>query len=166
DLPPLTPGDLPDETLYLLDGTAMMFRAFYGRGAGGYLAADGATEVGAVRAMGVELARFVTDVRPRYLAMAFDVGRDSTFRRAIFADYKAQRAAHPQGLLMQMPLAKAMVTALGCRYFELEGYEADDVMATLSRWGRAAGLNIAVVSDDKDMCQLAADRVHIVTPGR
>jgi 5'-3' exonuclease len=67
-----------------------------------YLAADGATEVGAVRAMGVWLARFLRDVSPRYVAVAFDVDRSSTFRRKLMPEYKAQRPPYPQDLLLQV----------------------------------------------------------------
>lgn len=66
----------------------------------------------------------------------------------------------------QMPLAKALVEALGCQTFCLEGFEADDVMATLTRWARSAGLGVVVCSSDKDMCQLVRDRVHIMLPRR
>lgn len=162
--PPLTHEQLPDESIYILDGTSMLFRAFYGRGAGGYLAADGATEVGAVLAMGIEFAQFINEVNPRYVAMAFDVGRDTTFRREIFPPYKAHRKPHPVDITLQMPLAKALAEALGCRTLSLEGFEADDVMATLTRWARSVGLGVVVCSSDKDMCQLVRDRVHVMLP--
>ncbi|CAN0548903.1 unnamed protein product, partial [Ectocarpus sp. 12 AP-2014] len=133
DPPPLTHDQLPEESFYLLDGTSMLFRAFYGRGAGGYLASNGATEVGAVLAMGIEFAQFINEVKPRYVAMAFDVGRETTFRRKLYPQYKAQRKPVPLDLTLQIPLAKALSEALGCRTFDMEGYEADDVMATLAR---------------------------------
>lgn len=56
--------------------------------------------------------------------------------------------------------------ALGCRTFALEGFEADDVMATLARWARSVGLGVVVCSSDKDMCQLVRDRVHVMQSGR
>ncbi|CAM9254428.1 unnamed protein product, partial [Sphacelaria rigidula] len=96
--------------------------------------------------------------------MAFDVGRDTTFRREIFPPYKAHRKPHPYDLTLQMPLAKALAEALGCQTFSLEGFEADDVMATLTRWARSAGLGVVVCSSDKDMCQLVRDRVHVMLP--
>ncbi|CAN0210062.1 unnamed protein product [Ectocarpus sp. 4 AP-2014] len=177
DPSPLTHDQLPEESIYLLDGTSMLFRAFYGRGAGGYLASNGATEVGAVLAMGIEFAQFINEVKPRYVAMAFDVGRETTFRRKLYPQYKAQRKPVPLDLTLQIPLAKALSEALGCRTFEMEGYEADDVMATLARqdaragawlgwWGRSVGLGVVVCSSDKDMCQLVRDRVHVMQPRR
>lgn len=65
-----------------------------------------------------------------------------------------------------MPLAKALAEALGCRTLSLEGFEADDVMATLTRWARSVGLGVVVCSSDKDMCQLVRDRVHVMLPRR
>lgn len=65
-----------------------------------------------------------------------------------------------------MPLARALAEALGCRTFALEGYEADDIIATLARWARSAGLGVVVCSGDKDMCQLVRDRVHVMQPKR
>ncbi|CAN0301290.1 unnamed protein product, partial [Discosporangium mesarthrocarpum] len=164
--PTLTHEEIPDETVYLLDGTSMLYRAFYAPSASGYLAADGATEVGALLAMGIEFARFINEVNPRYLAMAFDVDRDTTFRRDMFPPYKAQRVPHPEDLKLQVPLAKAMAEALGCRTFEMEGFEADDVIATLTRWGRSVGLGVVVCSVDKDMWQLVRERVHVMGPRR
>eukprot|EP00752_Nemacystus_decipiens_P009700 g8663.t1 len=161
---PLTHQQLPDESIYILDGTSMLFRAFYGRGAGGYLGSNGATEVGAVLAMGIEFAQFINEVKPRYIAMAFDVGRDTTFRRKLYPAYKAHRKPVPVDLNLQIPLAKALSEALGCRTFSMEGYEADDIMATLARWGRSVGLGVVVCSSDKDMCQLVRDRVHVMQP--
>ncbi|CAM9949243.1 unnamed protein product, partial [Hapterophycus canaliculatus] len=96
--------------------------------------------------------------------MAFDVGRETTFRRKLFPEYKAQRKPVPVELGLQIPLAKALSEALGCRTFAMEGFEADDVMATLARWGRSAGLGVVVCSCDKDMCQLVRDRVHVMQP--
>eukprot|EP00903_Cladosiphon_okamuranus_P014557 g13503.t1 len=158
------PTLLPEESIYILDGTSMLFRAFYGRGAGGYLASNGVTEVGAVLAMGIEFAQFINEVKPRYVAMAFDVKRETTFRRELYPEYKAHRKPVPVDLNHQIPLAKALSEALGCRTFSMEGYEADDVMATLARWGRSAGLGVVVCSSDKDMCQLVRDRVHVMQP--
>lgn len=68
--------------------------------------------------------------------------------------------------LPQMPLAKALCEALGCRTFAVPGYEADDVMATMTRWGRSVGLGVVLCSMDKDMCQLVRDRVHVMHPRR
>lgn len=65
-----------------------------------------------------------------------------------------------------MPLAKALCEALGCRTFAVPRYEADDVMATMTRWGRSVGLGVVLCSMDKDMCQLVRDRVHVMHPRR
>ncbi|CAM9873184.1 unnamed protein product [Chrysoparadoxa australica] len=159
-----THHQLPDETLYLLDGTAMMHRAFHGKGSGSYLAADGATEVAALKAMGIELAQFIAEVKPRYLAMAFDTDRNTTFRRVIMPSYKAQRPALPLDLELQLPLASKMASALGVKCYCMKGWEADDIMATLARWAREVHLNAVLVSDDKDMHQVIRDRVHVMTP--
>ncbi|KAG5189704.1 5'-3' exonuclease [Tribonema minus] len=158
--------DVPDETLWVLDGTSMLFRAHFGKGSQSYLAADGATEVAAVLAMGIELAQFIEEVQPRYLAVAFDVDRNSTFRRQLMPTYKAHRPPHPRDLLLQLPLATALTKCLGCTCLSQRGYEADDVMATLATWGRSIGLSVVLVSEDKDMLQLVRERVHVMAPRR
>ncbi|CAN0190906.1 unnamed protein product [Ascophyllum nodosum] len=112
--------------------------------------------------MGIEFAQFINEVKPRYVAMAFDVGRDTTFRRDMFPPYKAQRKPIPEDLALQTPLARALCEALGCRTFTAPGFEADDVMATLARWARSVGLSVVICSEDKDMCQLVGDRMHVM----
>lgn len=97
------------------------------------------------------------------MAACFDVSRD-TFRKAKFADYKIQRPPMPDGLSSQISLIKEIVAAYGIAIFEKEGYEADDVIATLTHQARVRGIPVVIVSADKDILQLVGDGVTVFSP--
>jgi 5'-3' exonuclease len=167
--------DLPQETLYILDGTSMIYNAFFSREAADNFSEseakvtaspspdclpgdgneDAATTIpcGALAAMAMHFARFVRDVKPRYLVAAMDVSRE-TFRTELYPSYKQQRPPAPDDLGPQFPLVAPVLEAMGCHIYSAPGYEADEVMAALSKWGRDLGLNVCIVSGDKDMLQL------------
>lgn len=181
-------SNLPDETIYLIDGTALLYNAYYSREhKSDYSDAEftellvaelsqtaesqallqaiekenGKVGCGALTAMSMIFSRFVRDVRPKYVAVAFDTGRP-TFRADLYAEYKAGRKAPPDDLQILFNLAPRILTALGARCFQVAKFEADDVMATLSRWSRGRGLNVVHVSVDKDMLQLVDAGVHVM----
>ena len=90
---------------------------------------------GALTTMMLQFARFVRDVKPRYVAVAFDVN-GHTFRNELYPPYKQHRSATPTYLLPLLNLAPPLLSSMGCRCYMQQGYEADDVMATLSKWAR------------------------------
>ena len=90
---------------------------------------------GALTTMMLQFARFVRDVKPRYVAVAFDVN-GHTFRNDLYPPYKQHRSATPTYLLPLLNLAPPLLSSMGCRCYMQQGYEADDVMATLSKWAR------------------------------
>ena len=181
-------SNLPDETIYIIDGTALLYNAYYSREhKNDYSDAEftellvselsqtaesqvliraiekenGKVGCGALTAMSMIFSRFVRDIHPKYVAVAFDTGRP-TFRADLYAEYKAGRKAPPDDLQILFDLAPRILTALGARCFQVAKFEADDVMATLSRWSRGRGLNVVHVSVDKDMLQLVDAGVHVM----
>ena len=101
----------------------------------------------------------------KYVAVAFDA-KGPTLRHEAYAAYKATRKEMPDPLKVQLPVAKELVDVLGIRRLELEGYEADDIMATLSRLAEKRGITALNLTGDKDMAQLVSDKVFILKPGR
>jgi len=169
--PRFTHHELSQETLYIMDGTSMIYNAYFSREGmdefGGYTAALGnngeMVPCGALLAMSMHFARFIRDIKPRYLVAAMDVSRE-TFRNEIFPDYKQQRPSAPEDLVPQFGHVQGILEAMGCQTYGAQGYEADDVMATLSSWARERGLQVCIVSGDKDMLQLVGTGVHVMNP--
>ena len=150
----------PQFKLHVLDGTATLFRAYFGMNK--FQAPDG-REVGGVLGFGQTLARFVKEVGPSHVALVFDTPV-RTFRHDIFPDYKANRAEPPEDMWHQFDLSYTVAEALGFRCFKTPGYEADDLMATMARRCRQAGVEIHLVTPDKDVMQLVEDRVFVMDP--
>lgn len=157
-------------TLYLLDGHALAYRAYYALTSGDErLARRWMTSRGeptaAVYGFASILLRLLEQERPDYLAVAFDTGR--TFRDDLFAEYKATRAKMPEDLAPQMERIRQLVDAFNIPRVEVEGYEADDVLGSLARWAVGeAGLGVRLITGDRDLLQLVNDRVIVTLPGR
>jgi DNA polymerase I len=143
--------------VFLIDGHALVYRAFY--------AIQGLTNskgqpTNAVYGFINALRKILRDQAPSHIAVCFDVGK-KTKRQEKYADYKVQRQSMPEGLIGQLPLIKEVIKAYRIPMFEMEGYEADDVIATLAHKLKENGLNVVIASDDKDMCQLVTEGVLI-----
>lgn len=110
---------------------------------------------GALAATVMTFARFIRDIKPSYLAVAFD--SKGSFRQKLLPSYKAHRPRTVPGLVTQLVAAPTVMAALGAKVCQADGYEADDVMASLGTWGRSKGLNVVHVSIDKDMLQLITE---------
>jgi len=151
---------MPRPILYVLDGTATLCRAYF---AAEKLTSPDGVEVGGVSAFCQILGKFVRQVQPTYVAMVFDSPR-GTFRHDLYADYKANRTERPEDLTHQFELAWDMAGSLGFLRFREEGYEADDLMATLARRGREAGIGTVLVTPDKDILQLIGPDVLAMDP--
>jgi len=138
------------ETLYLVDGSGYIFRAFYAiRG----LSTSDGFPTNALYGFTQMLVKLVDDEAPQHLAVVFD-HEGETFRHAIYPDYKGNRPKKPEDLIPQLPLVRDIVRAFRIPALEVEGYEADDVIATLVARARAEGLKTVIVSSDKDLMQL------------
>lgn len=139
--------------LLLLDGTAMLFRAYFSKHK--YQAPDG-LEIGGVVLVAQRLQRILSRQRPDRVALVFDAGH-RTFRHQITTDYKGQRERPPDDLRPQFNLVRTVAVQLGLACFTVRGFEADDLMATLSTLGRSHGYRTRMYSADKDLYQLVTD---------
>jgi len=145
--------------LYLLDGSSYIYRAYYG-------IKDLATTAGMPTNAVFGFTRMLLDLlqehRPDYLTVVFDRPREETFRREIYAGYKANREAMPEDLVPQIPYIRQILQALNIPALEAPGFEADDVIATLARRYAAEGLQVTVVTGDKDLMQIVDDRIGLL----
>jgi 5'-3' exonuclease len=146
--------------LYLIDGTAQLFRAYYALP--GLTGPDG-LPTGAVFGFTSMLRKLIKEEGPAYLAVAWDLPGE-VFRHESFEAYKANRDPTPEDLDAQLPYAREVCEALGVAAVEREGYEADDLIATYTRLGREAGHEVVVVSSDKDLLQLVGEGVSLLNP--
>jgi DNA polymerase I len=150
-----------DETrLVLIDGSGYIFRAFFALPP---LTDPKGLPVGAVYGFCNMLFRLVQDMAGDQLVVVFDKGKAS-FRDAIYPDYKANRLEPPDDLAPQFPLVRAAALAVGLPVIELEGYEADDIIATYARAASEAGREVIIVSSDKDLMQLIRAGVQMYDP--
>ena len=140
--------------LLVLDGTALLFRAYYGA-KHAFVAPDG-TEVAAVLGMCHTVQRMLRWEKPERVAVVFDAGQ-RTFRNDMDARYKAQRGAPPPDLKPQFELARRAIEHLGLPSWTRPGFEADDLMATLARRSREVGRPCRLMTVDKDLLQLVTD---------
>jgi DNA polymerase-1 len=156
------------ETLYLIDGHALAYRTYFAlTGAGGNLArwntSKGEPTAGIFGFTSV-LLRLLEQERPDYLMVAFDVG--ATFRDQIFPDYKGTREKMPDDLRGQIERMRELVDAFNIPRLELDGYEADDVLGSVARVAADRGLGVKIITGDRDLLQLVAERVRVSLPGK
>ncbi|MBU4312160.1 MAG: DNA polymerase I [Candidatus Omnitrophica bacterium] len=143
--------------LFLIDGNSYCYRAFY---AIKELRNSKGLPTNAVYGFILMLKKIMASERPDYLAVAFDV-KAPTFRHEKFKGYKIKRKPMPDDLVSQMPLIKDMVLAHNIPVFEKEGYEADDVLATIAKEASKKGLDVYIVTGDKDILQFVDDNIKI-----
>lgn len=145
--------------LYLLDGSSYLYRAYYGIRE---LADSGGMPTNAVFGFTRMLFALIQEHRPDYLAVVFDPPREETFRREIYPAYKAHREAMPEELALQLPYVRKILQALNVPALEAPGFEADDVIATLARVYAAQGIEVTVVTGDKDLLQIVSDGISLL----
>lgn len=143
--------------LIVIDGNSIANRAFY---ALPLLSNSSGLHTNAVYGFTTMLLKLLEDEKPTHFLVAFDAGK-VTFRHKEYGDYKGGRAKTPPELSEQFPLIRELVAAFGIRWFELEGYEADDIIGTLTRLADEKRIDVIVVSGDKDMLQLASEHVTV-----
>ena len=158
---------MPDRPrLYLIDGYALIYRAFHALGGGAPLRNARGENTGMAKGVNDFLRRLIDKHRPDYVVWVNDAG--SSGREELLEAYKANRVALPEEEQQDFDTGVARVRQLLAGYriqvAELEGFEADDVIATLARQGAAAGVESCVVSGDKDLLQLVAERIWILNP--
>ena len=158
--PPIGPGD----HVFLVDGSSFVFRAYFqsiNQDAKYNYRSDG-LPTGALRLFCTKLYQFVREgavgIMPTHLAIVFDKSEE-TFRKEIYPDYKGTRREMPDDLKPQFPLMREAVKAFGLEPVEMDGYEADDIIATYAKEAGAAGAEVLIISSDKDLMQLVSDNV-------
>lgn len=139
--------------LMIIDGNSIVNRAFYGVRA---LTAPDGTPTNAVYGFLAIFQRLYDEIKPDAVCVSFDL-KAPTFRHRAYAGYKAQRKPMPEELAVQIPLLKEVLDAMGIRRYELEGYEADDILGTASLICEKSGWKCTVVTGDKDSLQLISD---------
>jgi DNA polymerase-1 len=152
-----------DSHLYLIDASAYIFRAYHALPP--LTRASDGLPVGAVSGFCNMLWKLLEDLkgdeRPTHFACVFDKS-SYTFRNEMFPDYKANRSEPPEDLRPQFPLVREAALAFHTHALEMEGYEADDLIATYARHAEAKGARVTIVSSDKDLMQLITDKVHML----
>ncbi|MEI8011498.1 MAG: DNA polymerase I [Candidatus Omnitrophota bacterium] len=150
------------QRILLIDGHALSYRSFY---AVADLRNSRGLPTNAVFGFVNILRKILKRYTPDFVGACFDTGK-ATFRREKFADYKIQRPPMPEGLIEQIPLIKDVLRAYGIPVYEMQGYEADDLIATLVTRFNTLGHDIIIASDDKDMQQLLSQQVSLYNSRR
>ena len=149
--------------LVLIDGNSILNRAFYGIMGNKMLQTEDGTYTNAVYGFLAIMFKIIDDLKPEYLAVAFDL-KAPTKRHKLYEAYKGTRKGMPEELAIQMPLIKDILKAMNIKIIELEGYEADDILGTMSRRAEKENKDITILSGDRDTFQLATDRITIRIP--
>jgi DNA polymerase I len=161
---PQTAAPAARRRLLLIDGHSMAYRAFFALPVENFSTRTGQV-TNAVYGFTSMLIKVLQDEQPDALAVAFDVSRQ-TFRTEEYAEYKANRSASPQEFSGQVALIKEVLEALNVEVVEMPGYEADDIIATLTRQARAQDYQVLISSGDRDAIQLVDDQTTILYPLR
>ena len=146
------------QRLYLVDGSSYIYRAYF---AIRHLSNSKGEATNAIYGFTTMLLTLLRQEQPDHVAVIFD-SKGPTFRKDLYPAYKANRSAMPEDLVPQIPVIKEMVQALRMPALELPGFEADDIIATLARRFAAQGLEITVVTGDKDLMQIVDDRIRLL----
>ncbi|MFO7984081.1 MAG: DNA polymerase I [Desulfuromonadales bacterium] len=144
--------------LYLIDGSSYIYRAYF---AIRHLSNSRGEATNAIYGFTNMLLKVVREEQPDHLAVVFDA-RGPTFRKEIYPEYKANRKAMPEDLVSQIPEIKNVVQAFNMPVLEKEGFEADDIIATLAKDFAERGMEVTVITGDKDLMQVVSERVRLL----
>jgi len=151
-----------DKRLLLIDGHSLAYRAYYALPVENFATASG-QPTNAIYGFASMLINLIRDEKPTHIAAAFDVSR-KTFRSERFPEYKAQRAATPDEFRSQTSYLFELVHAFGIRHFAVEGFEADDVIATFAKRAESEGFETLICTGDRDSFQLVNDHTTVLYP--
>lgn len=151
------------ERIVLIDGNSILNRAFYGIMGNKMLMTEEGTYTNAVYGFLSILFKIQEDLTPEYMVVTFDQ-KGPTKRHEMYQEYKANRKGMPDELAVQMPMIKEILEAMNIKIIEKQGYEGDDIIGTLSRFGEVNGLQVTILSGDRDNFQLATDTISIQIP--
>lgn len=149
--------------LVLIDGNSIMNRAFYGIMGSKMLTTSDGTYTNAVYGFLSILFKIQEDLNPDYLAVTFDL-KGPTKRHEMYAEYKANRHGMPNELAVQMPIIKDVLKAMNIKIIEKQGFEGDDILGTLSKIAENEGIDVTILSGDRDTFQLTSDKVTVRIP--
>lgn len=148
------------EKIVLIDGHSILNRAFYGVP---ILTNSEGLPTNAVYGFLNIMFKILEEEHPQYLTVAFDV-KEPTFRHKMYGEYKGTRKPMPEELHRQVPLIKETLSAMGVKVVECPGFEADDILGTIAALGEKQGLEVSLVSGDRDLLQLASDHICVRIP--
>lgn len=151
-----------DKKLLLIDGHSMAYRAFYALPVDNFKSSSG-QPTNAIYGFASMIINLIKEEKPTHIAVAFDVSR-KTFRTEKFPEYKAQRASTPDEFRSQMSHINELITGFGIKYFALEGYEADDIIATLTKAAERKGFEVSICTGDRDSFQLVNNQTTVLYP--
>ena len=149
--------------LVAIDGNSIMNRAFYGIMNSKLLMTSDGIYTNAIFGFLSILLKLLNDENPDYVCVAFDL-KAPTFRHKKYDGYKATRKGMPDELRMQMPIIKDVLRAMNIKILEIEGYEADDILGTLAKYGEYNGIEVLLLTGDRDALQLVSDNVTVRIP--
>ena len=155
---------MAQKRLLLIDGHSMAYRAFFALPAENFTTAQG-QHTNAIYGFATMLISLLKDEKPTHVAVAFDVSR-KTFRTEIFPDYKANRAKTPDEFRSQMSYLNELVKGFGITQFAIEGFEADDIIATITKQAEREGAEVLICTGDRDSFQLVTDKTTVLYPKR
>lgn len=141
----------------VIDGSSLMYRAYY---ALPMLTTSEGLHTNALYGFTMMLIKLIEEEKPDYIAIAFDK-KAPTFRHKEYQDYKATRQAMPEELAEQVDLLKEIIEGFNIKILELEGYEADDIIGTISKLAEEKEMEVLVVTGDRDALQLVSDKVKV-----
>ena len=148
--------------LLLIDGHSMAYRAFYALPVENFKTSTG-QPTNAIYGFASMLINLIKEEKPTHIAVAFDVSR-KTFRTERFPEYKANRASTPDEFRSQMSHINEMIDSFGIKHFEVEGFEADDIIATLAKTAELKGFDTLICTGDRDSFQLVNDKTTVLYP--
>ena len=151
-----------DKKLLLIDGHSMAYRAFYALPVDNFKSSSG-QPTNAIYGFASMIINLIKEEKPTHIAVAFDVSR-KTFRTEKFPEYKAQRASTPDEFRSQLSHINELITGFGIKYFAIEGYEADDLIATLAKSAEMQGFSVAICTGDRDSFQLVNKQTTVLYP--
>ena len=151
------------EKLLLIDGNSIMNRAFYGIMGSKMLTTNDGKYTNAVYGFLAIMFKEIETIQPDYMAVSFDL-KAPTARHKLYSEYKANRHGMPTELAQQMPMIKEVLEAMKITIIEKEGFEGDDILGTLAKKGEEQGLNVYILSGDRDTFQLATTKTIIRIP--
>ena len=151
-----------NNSLWVIDGNAILYRSYY---AIKTLSNSAGEPTNAVLGFTTSLLKLIKQRKPSHLAVAFDL-KGPTFRHKLFDAYKSKRPPMPEDLVSQIPLVKEIIKALCIPILEKQGYEADDVLATVAQEAEEENLDTFIVTGDKDLLQLVGEKVKVFNPNK